>query len=105
MKRFNPADGSAPFICAAEGDETAKAVVEQYITYVGAGIVNFVNIFAPEVVLIGGGVSNAGEALIGPLNDYVRANPLWWPPGTHLSYPPGSAGRRCRHHRSGLPRF
>lgn len=74
MKRFNPADGSAPFICAAEGDETAKAVVEQYITYVGAGIVNFVNIFAPEVVLIGGGVSNAGEALIGPLNDYVRAN-------------------------------
>ena len=74
MKRFNPADGSAPFICAAEGDETAKTVVEQYITYVGAGIVNFVNIFAPEVVLIGGGVSNAGEALIGPLNDYVRAN-------------------------------
>lgn len=61
MKRFNPADGSAPFICAAEGDETAKAVVKQYITYVGAGIVNFVNIFAPEVVLIGGGVSNAGR--------------------------------------------
>ena len=27
-----------------------------------------------KVVLIGGGVSNAGEALIGPLNDYVRAN-------------------------------
>ena len=74
MKRFHPADGSAPFICAAEGDETAKAVVEQYITYVGAGIVNFVNIFAPEVVLIGGGVSNAGDALIRPLNDYVQAN-------------------------------
>ena len=74
MKRFDSADGSAPFICAAEGDETAKAVVEQYVTYVGAGIVNFVNIFAPEVVLIGGGVSNAGEALIGPLNDYVREN-------------------------------
>ena len=71
MKRFDSADGSAPFICAAEGDETAKAVVEQYVTYVGAGIVNFVNIFAPEVVLIGGGVSNAGEALIGPLNDDV----------------------------------
>ena len=74
MKRFDPADGSAPFVCAAEGDETAKAVVEQYITYVGAGLVNFINIFAPEVVLIGGGVSNAGEALIGPLNEYVRQN-------------------------------
>lgn len=47
MKRFNPADGSAPFICAGGGDETAKAVVEQYITYVGAGIVNFVNILRP----------------------------------------------------------
>ena len=61
MKRFHPADGSAPFICAAEGDETAKAVVEQYITYVGAGIVNFVNIFAPDAMVLdcgcGGGAN------------------------------------------------
>ena len=54
------------FIGALTGTHVAKTI--------GAGIVNFVNIFAPEVVLIGGGVSNAGEALIGPLNDYVRAN-------------------------------
>ena len=74
MKRFNPADGSAPFICAAEGDETAKAVVEQYITYVGAGIVNFVNIFAPEVVLIGGGVSAQQKLLIAPIAAKVKAS-------------------------------
>lgn len=72
MCRFDPADGSAVFICAAEGDATAQAVKEQYITYLGEGLVNFVNIFAPEVILIGGGVSNAGDDLILPLADYVR---------------------------------
>lgn len=74
MKRFPPEDGSAVFLCAAEGDETAKAVAAQYIEYVGAGITNFVNIFSPEMILIGGGVSNAGDALLQPLNDYVRRN-------------------------------
>ena len=103
MKRFNPADGSAPFICAAEGDETAKAVVEQYITHVGAGIVNFVNIFAPEVVLIGGGVSNAGRPR-SVRSMTMSGRTAMVATGTHhLSHPPGSAGRRCRHHRSGLP--
>lgn len=74
MTRYAPADGSAPFLCAAEGDATAQEVVDRYIAYVGAGITNFVNIFAPEVVLIGGGVSNAGDALIEPVAAYVRSH-------------------------------
>lgn len=74
MKRFLPEDGRAPFLAAAEGDPAAIGVRDQYIAYVGAGICNFVNIFAPEVVLLGGGVSNAGDELIAPLNEYVRQN-------------------------------
>lgn len=56
------------------GDETAKAVVAQYETYLGEALTDLVNLLRPEMILIGGGVSGQGEALTDPLNDYVRAN-------------------------------
>jgi glucokinase len=59
--------GKTAFTAAKKGDKAAISVVEKYIEYVGAGIVNLANIFRPEVVLIGGGISNEGDALILPL--------------------------------------
>ena len=38
----------------------------------GCGIANVVNTFEPEVVCIGGGVSNQGEVLLAPVRDYVQ---------------------------------
>lgn len=54
------------------GDETAKAVVAQYEEYLGETIVNFVNIFRPEMLLLGGGISGEGKNLTDPMNEYVR---------------------------------
>ncbi len=48
-------------------DPYAKAVVEKYIKYLGAGIVNMANIFRPQVVLLGGGVCAQGKVLTDPL--------------------------------------
>ena len=45
-------------------DATAKQVVENYIKYLATGLTNFSNVFRPEVILIGGGISNQGENLI-----------------------------------------
>ena len=56
------------------GDETARAVVAQYETYLGEALTNLVNLLRPEKILIGGGISGQGEALTRPLNDYVRAH-------------------------------
>ena len=56
------------------GDEAAKAVVAQYEAYLGEALTNLVNLLRPQMILIGGGVSGQGEALTGPLNDYVHAN-------------------------------
>ena len=50
-----------------ETDASAKAVVDNYIKMLGAGIVNFANIFRPEAVLLGGGVCAEGDRLIKPL--------------------------------------
>ena len=46
------------------GDEAAKEVYDKYVKYLAAGITNMVNIFQPEVLSIGGGVSKAGDILI-----------------------------------------
>jgi len=64
-------DGRTAFDCARMGDEAAKRVVEQYIRYVAAGIGSQINVFRPEAVLIGGGISAEGDHLIKPLNEMV----------------------------------
>ena len=54
------------------GDEAAKEVYDKYIKYLAAGISNIVNIFQPEVISLGGGVSNEGQSLIDALTPMVR---------------------------------
>ena len=62
------------FDAADRGDETAQAVVDRYCDYLGAGLVNIVNALAPEVILIGGGISRQGERLLAPVRRYVERN-------------------------------
>ncbi|MBQ8320703.1 MAG: ROK family protein [Clostridia bacterium] len=63
--------GKTPFDYAAT-DAAAKAVVENYLEMLGTGIVNFANIFRPEVVLLGGGVCAQGENLLRPLKRILQ---------------------------------
>lgn len=56
------------------GDKAASEVVNTYIRYVAEGVCNIMNIFQPDLLCIGGGVSNEKENLIGPLNKIVREN-------------------------------
>jgi glucokinase len=52
---------------AKAGDEVAIACVATLARRLGIGVANAINTFDPEVVAIGGGVSSAGELLLGPL--------------------------------------
>lgn len=52
---------------ADAGDEKAESIVRNYIEKLGTGLVNIINIFHPEVILIGGGISGQGEKLLAPL--------------------------------------
>lgn len=54
------------------GDETALEVVRETARFLGAGIANLLNIFNPDVVVIAGGVTQAGDPLFGPLRKEVR---------------------------------
>lgn len=60
------------FAAAQQGDDLAGHVVRDTAKFLGIGIANFLNIFNPEVVVIAGGVTQAGEALFEPLRAEVR---------------------------------
>ena len=54
------------------GDEAAKEVYDKYIKYLASGLATIINIFQPEVISLGGGVSNEGQSLIDALLPIVR---------------------------------
>ncbi|MBI2703724.1 MAG: ROK family protein [Actinobacteria bacterium] len=51
---------------ALEGDPDAVAVLRQFAWWVALGVANLVNILDPELVVIGGGLADAGELLLAP---------------------------------------
>lgn len=64
--------GKTAFDAMHAGDATGKAVIDNYIRYLGEGVVSLINIFQPEVFLIGGGICAQKEALFGPLNEMAK---------------------------------
>jgi glucokinase len=57
---------------AKKGDDTALDVVRETSRFLGEGVANLLNIFNPEVVVIAGGVTQAGDTLFAPLRREVR---------------------------------
>lgn len=66
--------GKSAFIAAKKGDEAGKKIVEQFVEYLGTGVSNLINVFQPEAIVIGGGISKEGENLLVPLREYVKKN-------------------------------
>lgn len=61
---------------ARQGDRRAKNIWKETAQYLGRGLVMVVNVFDPEVIVIGGGMTGAGDFLFKPLRDYVKKNAL-----------------------------
>lgn len=57
-------DGEKIFTAAKAGDALADKVVERMVKYLSIGIINVISVVDPEVVLLGGGLSMAGEYLL-----------------------------------------
>jgi glucokinase len=74
VERVGHVSGRTAFECAKKGDKAAIAVKNQYIRYIAEGISNMVNIFQPEMFVIGGGISKEGDELLIPIREFVYAN-------------------------------
>ncbi|WP_409301676.1 ROK family glucokinase [Peribacillus sp. SCS-155] len=60
------------FEAAEKGDQLGKDVIDQVSFYLGLALANIANVLNPEKIVIGGGVSKAGESLLAPVNDYFK---------------------------------
>ena len=68
------------FTAAAHGDAVALEVVRETARFLGAGVANLLNVFNPELVVLAGGVTAAGENLFAPLRAEARRRafkPAW----------------------------
>jgi glucokinase len=60
------------YLAAQDGDKLANELIAQLGYYLGVGLANLINIFNPQLVVIGGGVSRMGEMLLTPARKTVR---------------------------------
>ena len=69
---LNRVSGKTAFIASERDDECAKALINEYVENLAFAIGNTVNIFQPDVICIGGGISREGEKLLKPLRERVK---------------------------------
>ena len=65
--------GRTAFNAARQGDAAGKAAVAEYLKYLSIGLANVISIFQPEILVIGGGVSNEGKDLFEPVTELTFA--------------------------------
>jgi len=56
---------------AQEGDAFARQVVSEAVNYLGIGVANLAHLFNPQMVILGGGVTNLGPLLFEPVRETV----------------------------------
>ena len=59
-------------IAYANGDVFAKEVWLRSVRHLAIGIASLTNILSPEIIVIGGGIAEAGSVLLDPLNEYIE---------------------------------
>jgi len=59
-------------LAAQDGNRLALEIISRAAGYLGVGMVNLVNIFNPEMIIVGGGLSKMGELLLAPAREVVR---------------------------------
>lgn len=68
---FANVSGETAFTLMKAGDAGGKEIVATWLSYVGAGLIDLINIFQPNLVLIGGAISREDEILLAPIRAQV----------------------------------
>lgn len=71
-----PLDGKQIADAARNGDQISQEVLSEAGKYLGIGLVNLVNLFNPECIVIGGGMAGAGELLLASARKEIMARAL-----------------------------
>ena len=71
-ERLGKVDARVAFEAERAGDKVGHELVENYVKYLGEGLLNFFNVFRPEAVILSGGIANEGEYLLSRLRAYFE---------------------------------
>lgn len=85
VKDMGKVSGRTAFLAYNRGDKAGAKVVKQYVNYVACGIITLVNIFRPDIIMIGGGVSHEGDYFIKMVEKIVRRHSFG---GSNNTVPP-----------------
>ena len=72
VAKYGKVNGRVAFDAMRAGDEAAKEVIDMYLKYLESGLASMINIFQPEVLSIGGGISGEGDSLVEMILPTVR---------------------------------
>jgi glucokinase len=70
----HPLTAKAIGLAAENGDELAIAALARSGEYIGRAVADFLHIFNPSAIIIGGGVSRTGHFLMDPMSTAMKAN-------------------------------
>ncbi len=76
------------------GDSDAQKIWQQSVQALAAAIASFINVLDPEVVVLGGGITQAGDALFRPLKKHLN-DFEWRPGGKKVRIVPAKLGDRA----------
>jgi glucokinase len=65
-------DTEAIFRAAADGDESARCVLDRAFEYLAPAIVSFMHTFDPEIFILGGNIAAAGQQLLTPIKEKIK---------------------------------
>ena len=91
-KEEGKVNGRVAFKAARQGDPAAIAVVEQYICYLSEGILDYCNIFRPNIVILSGGIANEGDYLFDRVNAYLPKERYGFPRSPAVKVVPAILG-------------
>lgn len=72
LKQYDKITSYEVFLEAGKDDEVAKSIRDEALDYLGIGVANAVSIFDPEMVIIGGGVTQVGDILFNRVREVVK---------------------------------
>jgi glucokinase len=76
-RRFGAGEGARRLVDEGEaGNEGAVADLAELGHRLGAGVASLVNIFNPEIVVVGGGFADAGDLILGPARETIAVEAL-----------------------------
>jgi len=76
LAAVEPLSAKGVFAAAEAGDPLAMKVVDETAWYLAIGLASLINVLDPELILLGGGVSLAGEFLFGRVRGHLDSWPM-----------------------------